>query len=244
MARGSHAPIALLATCLAAVALAACGSDSNGKLTGGASTASTIGTAGSDTGNMAATAKSVSGEGRVIATVNGIAVTKEEVSAWMEALAGVDFFQVGRGRTLPAGLVSDPANYATCVTNLEAAIAKDVPGGAKPAAAVLLRKCRELHSAVKTQAVAYLMNAYWTIDLYRMDGVTATNAEVMALFRQIKARRFPSAQAQGRYLAQRRMTLAEELFEVKQDLLSEKIQRRLKQGGRAAFAKPPKTVKS
>lgn len=171
----------------------------------------------------------------VVANVGRSAITRASVSHWMSTLAGGDFYELSRGHTVPTGLVSDPPNYRACVTRLQVAVAKP-PTGRPPSAAELLGKCRQLYEALREQAVSYLVNASWTIGLYGEIGIQASPAEVSHLFEQIKAKQFPTAARLESYLAARRWTLADELFVVRQDLLSQKVQERLAAGGQKAYA--------
>ena len=171
----------------------------------------------------------------VVAHVGDSAITRATVSHWMSTLAGGDFYELSRGHTVPVGLVSDPPDYRTCVTRLEASAAS-AARGRPPSAAELLGKCRQLYAALREQAVSYLVNANWTIGLYGEVGIQATPGEVARLFERIKARQFPTAAQLTRYLAARRWTLADEMFVVRQDLLSQKVQERLSAGGQKAYA--------
>ncbi|HEY4452292.1 MAG TPA: hypothetical protein VGN13_11950 [Solirubrobacteraceae bacterium] len=157
------------------------------------------------------------------------------MSHWMSTLAGGDFYELSRGHTVPTGLVSDPPDYRACVAHLGASVAGP-PTGRPPSAAELLRKCSQLYAALREQAVSYLVNASWTIGLYGEVGIQATPGEVNRLFEQIRAREFPAATQLTHYLAARRWTLADELFVVRQDLLSQKVQARLSAGGQQAYA--------
>lgn len=228
-------PLSFISTCIAVFMLTACG--------GAGSTSRVRGTSNSTSARYVGTNHAEPPDrthatgGGVVAVINGIPVTREEVDQWMVALAGEDFYAVARGRAMPSGLVSEPADYAACVTNLEAAIIKDAPKAPSAPPAVLLKKCREIHGAVKMQATAYLVNAYWTIELYRKMGIAATNKDVTKLFNRIKAKQFPTEGAERQYLAKHKLTFADEMFEVKQDVLSNKIQQRIERGGAVMFTR-------
>jgi hypothetical protein len=152
----------------------------------------------------------------------------------MNTLAGGDFWELSHKHTIPAGLVSDPPNYTRCVDRLGAVSAA---AGQKHTTAELLRKCRQLYQALKQQAVSYLVGAQWRIALDAEVGITASDKEVDELYRQTRREEFPSDADQARYLAERRRTLADELFVLKLDLLSQKTIAKLEAGGRPLLAK-------
>jgi len=203
----THPISALLAVCLAIIGLTACG--------GG--------------GGI---------PGDSVAQVGGTAITRAELDHWMSTLTGGDFYEVAREHTVPAGLVSEPPNYAACVASLEAAAASGRTVQPKPThaapqqtAAQLLSKCRQLYVALRLQAMAYLVNAQWTIGVYADEGVRASDAEVMRTLEQVKADEFPKPGQFERYLASTRRSLADELFVLKLNVLSQKLQQKARTEG-------------
>jgi hypothetical protein len=206
-------PLTLLLVCLVAVLVAGCGSSKP-------------------------TSTSTTGVGGVVvARVGDIPITRAEVSHWMETLAGIDYYPLSHGLSLPEGLISDPPNYPHCVARLEA-LAQASPSGvySKITGPQLLTKCHELYQALKAQAVSYLTGADILINYAHEIGITATNTDTMHLFTAIKAREFPTEQALHTYLQQRRMTLADELFQVKYYALEQKAEAKLKTQGKQALA--------
>lgn len=174
--------------------------------------------------------------GSVVARVEDSAITKAEVNHWMLTLAGEDYYELSHKRTIPGGLISEPPNYALCVSRLEAAIQRSKQASISQKG-LLLSKCRQMYQALRMQSVEYLVNALWTINLYEKVGIRATELEVKGLFDQIKPRLFPTSADLNAYLAQRRLSLADEMFVVKLELLSKKGQSLLHSGGQAAFVK-------
>jgi hypothetical protein len=158
----------------------------------------------------------------------------------MNTLAGGDYYQVSRKRTVPTGLVSDPPNYRGCVGHLESIAANSPSRKPKPTGLQLLTKCRRLHQALKKQAISYLVNAQWAIALDREQGVTASDREVRQLLDEIKAREYPKKGELERYLAATRASLSDELFVVKLNVLGQKLLHKVEVGGQkvnAAFTK-------
>jgi hypothetical protein len=172
--------------------------------------------------------------GNAVARVGDTAITDAELDHWMSTLIGGDFTEVGRGHTVPAGLVSEPPDYARCVASLEAAAPKP-PGGsrelasapAKQTAAQLLVKCHRLYQAIRFQAAAYLVNARWATGVYADLGITASDADVKRLLAEVKEREFPKPGQFARYLAVNRRSLSDELFVLKLNVLSNKLERKI-----------------
>jgi hypothetical protein len=169
------------------------------------------------------------GSGDAVAHVGAHAIMKSEVSHWMGTLAGGDYNEVSHGHTVPAGLVSDPANYPRCVRSLQttAATAKTSSGPPTPTSAQLSVKCRQLYEALRQQAAAYVVNAQWVVRVDSEGGATASHAQVMQRLQRVKKAEFDRPGQFERYLASTRRTVADELVVLKLDLLSEKLQAKL-----------------
>jgi hypothetical protein len=163
----------------------------------------------------------------VLAHVGPTPITRSELSHWMQTLAGGDYHQLSHGHPLPAGVVSEPPDDQKCVTTLESL----AQPSAKATSSQLARKCRELQPALRDQAMTYLVNAYWTRSVYRDAGITVSEPEVQAFFAQVKKREFPTPAAQATYLSSRGLSLADEMFILKLDLLDQKATQQIESGG-------------
>lgn len=179
--------------------------------------------------------------GDVIARVGDMTITKADLNHWMATLAGGDFNEVSHNHKVPAGLVSDPANYPACLASLQAAAAKAPKQPSKASKspvdtpARLLKICHQLYVAIRLQTLNYLITADWTIGAYAEGGIKASNQEVLRFFNEIKKQQFPSQAAFQEYLELNNRTLADELFVVHLDLLSSKLTS--SNGGKALLAK-------
>jgi hypothetical protein len=176
--------------------------------------------------------------GDVVAHVGETAITKTAINHWMSTLAGGDYNELSGGRTVPEGLVSEPPSYVACVAHLEAAATSSVKNSPRPTRVQLLTKCQQLYRALRTQATAYLVTAQWLINVDREGGVTVTDGEVLEYFRHLKKDHpYLSTEARVRnYFASRRLSLADFLFTLQLDLLSQKIQQKVASGGKQALA--------
>ncbi len=191
--------------CALAAALAGCGSS------GGSASAS----AGNSSGDV------------VLARVGSYAVTKAQLAQWMTEKLGEDFYLTA-SYTAPAGLVSEPADYSTCVATAKKL--KPSPGYKPPqrGAAVLMRKCRELYEGVREQALEYLVSSYWALDFYsRKYGVGVSDAEAHDWLEKTRARRYPKQGEFEQLLASRHRTIPQELLIIKNDILAVKVKEKL-----------------
>jgi len=205
----AHGSITVIAVTLVASCLAACG--------GGGDASGT--------------------SGEIVAQVGTTPITRAAVDHWMSTLAGGDYHQLSAKHTVPAGLVSDPPNYPACVAHLEAAIAHAPAGAPKPSGVRLLKKCQQLYQALREQAVSLLVNDQWTLALARELGATASDGEVMQLFKRVRAEEFPTEAELQQYLASRRLSLADELFLLKVNLIAQKMLTKLVSEGKQGQAR-------
>jgi hypothetical protein len=177
------------------------------------------------------------GANDVVAKVGNDPITRVSLQHWMSTLAGGDYYELSRKHTLPAGLISGQPNYARCVGSLEAIVAALPASRQHPTAPQLLIKCRELYQALKGQALDFLVNAVWTIDLYREMGVTATDAEVTQLRDRIEREQFVTPAAFRSYLADRRWSMTDYFLMVRMNLLNQKMQKKLAASGKKGYLK-------
>lgn len=177
------------------------------------------------------------GSGEVVAQVGSTPITRAAVSHWMSTLAGGDYHQLSGKETVPAGLVSDPPNYPACVARLQGAMAHAPARAPKPDGVRLLTKCQQLYEALRQQAISLLVSDQALISLARELGVTASDAEVLKLFKRVRATEFPTEAELRQYLASRRLSMADELFLLKVNLLGQKLLAQVPKEGKQAEAR-------
>jgi hypothetical protein len=144
----------------------------------------------------------------------------------MGTLAGGDYYELSGRHAVPAGLVSDPPDYAGCVARLETAAAGSPTKGTKLTGTQLLAKCQQLYEALRLQAAAFLVRAQWIIGMAHEMGITVPDGEVLQSLKQSKAR-YPNETQFLRDLASRRESVSDELFILKLDLFSQKLQQKI-----------------
>jgi hypothetical protein len=213
-----HALVVGIAT--AAVVISACG-DSGGR----------VSSRNSSSGSSAVDGESRSGSDRVVARIGNVMVTRAEVNHWMSTLAGQLYFNLSHGHTSPDGLVSDPPAYTRCVSHLEAMAAaapKRMPG---VTGVLMLRKCHELHRALKVLATTRLVRVQWLIGLAGEQGVKVSDPEVLSFYRQSSREQYPSTAEAHRQLTAARTSVADELLVAKEKLLAHKLDQKIQAGG-------------
>lgn len=164
-----------------------------------------------------------------VAQVGGYAITKATLDQWMTEKVNQDYYLVVNHKA-PPQLVSEPADYPACIASLKTVT--PIPGEGKPhpppTVTQLTSKCKELYQGVKTQALAYIVSSYWSINLDAENGIKATNEEAQQELNRIKAAQYPTEKDFQQLLANRRRTFAQELFMAKMDVLGQKVEKQLK----------------
>ncbi|HEV2974538.1 MAG TPA: hypothetical protein VGX69_06025 [Solirubrobacteraceae bacterium] len=155
----------------------------------------------------------------------------------MATIAGGSYYELSGKQTVPEGLVSDPPNYARCVSRLEATAAAAPAKLYNVPTAHLLSKCREMYLALRHSAMELLIAVYFVIDLAQYLHISASDAEVLAAYRRSIAAQYPTPAALSASQVARRVTTSEELLLLKKDVLSEKILSKLKAPGEAGVLK-------
>jgi hypothetical protein len=188
-------------------------------------------------GGGSSSGSSSSGSGGVVAQVDASPITRSAVNHWMSTLAGGDYYGLSGRQTIPAGLVSEPPSYAACVTRLEVAAARAPHKLYQLSGVQLLRKCRQLYQALRSQATAFLVKVPWLIGLAGELGVNANDAEVLQFYKRSFVTQYPNQAALSSYLTSTRASVADELLLVKLDLLAQKTLQKVKEAGKQGAAK-------
>ncbi len=185
---------------------------------------------------------SSSSSGDPVARVGEHAIGKAELSHWMTVAVDGDVYELTR-RVAPAGVVSEPANNAACVAALARATAPWDAEASKPrlGAAQLRSGCEQLERAIRRQALETLVSRQQLIALAAEQGVTAPAAEVQRRFASESARRGAAARS---YLADRHLTVADDLRVIEGELLSNKLRQKLSSEGAAFIARVEQAEKS
>jgi hypothetical protein len=162
------------------------------------------------------TACGKSAEDQPVVKVGDGAITRATLKHWIPAIAYGDYVQIVGGRA-PLGLVSEPANEKACVA---AARQIPLPEGAKRfSTSTLQLKCRQLHTAIKEQALTYLIPELWRALEGKELGSSVSDREVNKLLKRVSTSEYSSPAAFARYLAEKHWSISDERFELKRTLL-------------------------
>jgi hypothetical protein len=180
-----------------------------------------------------------SSNGPTVATVGKTKISRSTLNHWMNTMVGGDYQELV-GDPAPAGLVSEPANYGRCVTAAKRIKPKSLPA---PNEAQLRIRCRQLHTAVKEQALNYLISALWRTEEGAELRQGVSEDELSQKLQEIAYREYKSPAAFRRFLASRHWSIADERYLLKRNLLDTKFLERLKRrvaalgGGEKAYTK-------
>jgi hypothetical protein len=112
-----------------------------------------------------------------------------------------------------------------------------------PNEARLAIRCRQLHTAVKEQALSYLISALWRSEEGAELGQSVSGRELAHKVQETASTDYKSPAAFRRFLASRHWSLGDERFLLKRNLLDTKFLERLKQraaalgGGEQTYGK-------
>lgn len=163
--------------------------------------------------------------------IGGYTITRAALNQWMTEKLGEDYYEVA-AHEAPPRLVSEPADYPACTAALKAIT--PIPGKGRPqpqpTTAQLTSKCKQLYQGVKEQALIYLVSSYWNMNFEAHHGIKMTDEEVQQGLKRIAAERYPKEGEFQRVLVSRRRTLSQELFQVRVELLQQKLEKKLRNG--------------
>ncbi len=156
--------------------------------------------------------------GNAVAMVGKTPITYASLNHWAATFVRGDYYQVTQKRA-PAGLASDPPNYAACVSAAET-IAVKPP---KPTPTQLQGKCHQLYEAVKLEALRYLISALWSADQSAELGHKITETDINERIAQLQKEDYPQPGAFEAYLTNKGWSRADLHYIVKRNLLSGEV---------------------
>jgi hypothetical protein len=161
-----------------------------------------------------------------VAIVGKTKISRSTLNHWMSTMLGGDYREIV-GSAAPAGLVSEPADYARCVAAAKAIKPASLPASI-PNEARLKIRCRQLYTAVKEQALSYLISALWRSEEGAEVGHNVSDRELSRKVQELAYSNYKSPAAFHRFLASRHWSLADERFLLKRNLLDSKFLERVK----------------
>lgn len=151
------------------------------------------------------------------------AIDRATLDHWMRSMAGGDF-RHSIGAEGPAGLVSEPADYRRCFAAAKLVGPRSFFNQLRRTHVQLEATCHELHSAVKAQALGYLISARWLIAEDAGQGVTVSDATLRRTFNRQRSRFYPTERDLHSYLAERHWSLADLLYRLKAEIMASRLQ--------------------
>jgi hypothetical protein len=140
----------------------------------------------------------------------------------MHAMAGGDFRQ-SIGAEGPDGLASEPPDYRRCFAAAKLVGPRSFFNQLRLTRAQVEATCHRLHSAVKAQALSYLIAVQWVMAEAASRGVAMSEADLRQALGRLRNRFSPSRHAMLNYLTERHWSLADLLYRLKAETLAAKI---------------------
>jgi hypothetical protein len=213
----SHPALALAGT-LACLSLTACASTPHHTTaTSGAAPHTSNATTPETTTTAASSSAGLTGQ--TVARVGPYPITKAAVEHWMTVMIATGTSDIPKTSD-PKLVVPQPPSYTTCITNAKEGLAHT---SSHPTLAAIKEKCGLLHQALTEQAVELLISTSQLIGESTEHGITASDSEIRQQLNRLKSEEFPNDAAFRRYLHITRQSLADQLYRVKELLLTSKL---------------------
>ncbi|MEX2253754.1 MAG: peptidyl-prolyl cis-trans isomerase [Thermoleophilaceae bacterium] len=159
-----------------------------------------------------------------VAKVNDQVITKDEFNRFFATAAkGQSQSQGGAASVTP-----DPPNFTKCIAAGQQQAAP--PGTPKPTSEQLKAQCKQQYDATKDQVMQFLIQAEWIQQEAAERDVKVSDAEVKKQFEDQKKQSFPKEKDYQKFLKESGMTEADILFQVKLDVLQNKLREKILEG--------------
>ncbi len=149
-------------------------------------------------------------------------IDRSTLDHWMQAAAGADI-QHNLDAEGPTGLASDPADYPRCIAAAKLVGPRSFFNQLRFGHAEAIQKCHELHQAIEVQALSFLIRAHWTMVEAAERRITVSAAEVRSALGRGRTSLYPTEAMLRSYLNERHWSLSDLLFQLKLDLLGERL---------------------
>lgn len=168
-----------------------------------------------------------SGQGQTIATAGKTEVSQVTIDHWMDVVLGGDYTAALDERA-PDGLVSDPPRYTHCVSVAEGIVPK-ILGKPKLTRTQLRQKCRQLNTAVREQALAYVLSVIWSQEEGAELGIRLpSEREISSHLRELIYSQFKSPGNFQKVIARQHRSLADVRFLVTRNIIQTEIYARIR----------------
>jgi foldase protein PrsA len=189
-------------------------------------------------GGLAACGGGVPGD--AVVQVNGQPITKATLNHWLGVAASATSAAAGQKAAKP--VVPEPPAYTACIAHLKEVEPKPAKGQQPKTEAALKAQCEQQYTALKQQALGFLIGVDWVFGQAEEQGIKLNDKEVDQQFNKLKKQQFPKEAEFQKFLASTSYTVSDLLLRVKYGMLTTKIQEKIakaakKNVGEAAVAK-------
>jgi hypothetical protein len=157
--------------------------------------------------------------GNAVAVVGNTPITRGELAHWMTDLVGEDYYAHIRAKA-PLGLVAEPRNVVGCVRAAQQVVPTSSTGQPSLTRAQVAGRCRELHEAIKQQALTLLISFARRDAEGVEEGIAPSKREVEEKFLHDEAVRFPKIGEFQAYIDENDTAPANELVELKEEIIA------------------------
>jgi hypothetical protein len=166
-------------------------------------------------------------EGPTIAIAGKTKISKVTINHWMDVVLGGDYAAALNERA-PDGLVSDPPHYTHCVSAAEEIVPK-VSGKPKLSKTQLREKCIQLNTAIREQALAYVLSVIWSHEEGAELGIPLpSEREISSHLRDLIYSQFKSPANFQKVIAKQHRSLADVRFLLARNIIQTQIYARIK----------------
>jgi foldase protein PrsA len=174
-------------------------------------------------GGVAACGSGIPGD--AVVQVNGQPITKATLDHWVGVAASASAAAPGQKAAKP--VVPDPPAYTNCIVHLKETEPKPAKGQKPKTEAALKAQCEQQYTALKQQALSFLIGVDWVFGQAEEQGIKLNDKEVQTKFNQLKKQQFPKEAEFRKFLASTSYTVNDLLLRVKYGLLTTKIQEKV-----------------
>ncbi|MGA2166415.1 MAG: hypothetical protein ABSH36_18390, partial [Solirubrobacteraceae bacterium] len=162
-----------------------------------------------------------------VVQVNGQPITKATLDHWVGVAASASS-ATAAGQKAAKVVVPDPPSYTNCVAHLKEVEPKPAKGQKPKTEAELKAQCEQQYTALKQQALSYLIGVDWVLGQAEEQGIKLSDKEVQKKFNELKKQSFPKGEGEfQKFMARTSYTVSDLLLRVKYGMLTTKIQEKV-----------------
>jgi foldase protein PrsA len=161
-----------------------------------------------------------------VVQVNGQPITKATLDHWVGVAAAASSASAA-GQKAAKPVVPDPPSYTNCIAHLKEVEPKPAKGQQPKTEAELKAECEQQYTALKQQALSYLIGVEWVFGQAEEQGIKLNDKEVQTKFNALKKQSFPKEGEFQKFMARTSYTVSDLLLRVKYGMLTTKIQEKV-----------------